>query len=701
MEPLPEPQQGLPSAQCGATSALGDWLPTAAWYADRLLSLRPAASTEQVQKLLLDDGDWFEWLGGWLALPILAILAFVVYLSLFANKWRRVRQSPCCRCKKTTPPNLGGSVSAALTTVLAFVVSALAATQAIYLVAASKYLGEVLCSTDRILLGLVEGNEEASWSGFRNASVALIAVANLSITAAAEQASFMDPLAQLPTLLQSQLDASAELQAWLEENRIVEGHRCLFCESAKLDLGNYSALLQLGAAGQAAQQLLRGTLAQSEAQVLAENASAQGVALEEVSNALDNISSHLEASTHTWRATADWMPWAVGLLSSVVGVTALCSAIAACWVASQPSRLEVLGCVVNDAARDHAEISRVAWGGPETETGDLEEDFRVLRITSAAWYSAGLMTVAMLTGSAFTTIFALVLQDLSTVNPGAVLNTQVSTPEPAFAEAVLMTCFAGQGFAWPSFSTEAVRVAEDIPSPVPFSNASSLLASLQQRGSPSVDLAGRFFQHTDESGLLPAALTRSTASRKAENEDIPGMYGYAREINRLMLEDPPWSFTSLEQPSAACAVASQCRLVTTEAPSDALASRDLGGAVAVELFRVARQKERLWHRAVFDNQTFHQKLASELSAFDEVQTQLALLMDGSLQLLEALPRLWGETMQHAQVLQRSNCAWLVPETLRLNNSAASGAELLLMSALVACLAAFCLAMLTWRAFRLW
>jgi len=483
----------------------------------------------------------------------------------------------------------------------------------------------------------VEGNEEASWSGFRNASVALLAVANLSITAAAEQASFMDPLAQLPTLLQSQLDASAELQAWLEENRIWEGHRCLFCESAKLDLGNYSALLQLGAAGQAAQQLLRGTLAQSEAEVLAENASAQGVALEEVSNALDNISSHLEASTHTWRATADWMPWAVGLLSSFVGVTALCSAIAACWVASQPSRLEVLGCVVNDAARDHAQISRVAWGGPETETGDLE-DFRVLRITSAAWYSAGLMTVAMLTGSALTTIFALVLQDLSTVNPGAVLNTQVSTSEPAFAEAVLMTCFAGQGFEWPSFSTEAVRVAQDIPSPVPFSNASSLLASLQQRGSPSVDLAGRFFQHTDESGLLPAALARSTASRKAENEEIPGMYGYAREINRLMLEDPPWSFTSLEQPSAACAVASQCRLVTTDAPSDALASRDLGGAVAVELFRVARQKERLWHRAVFDNQTFHQKLASELSAFDEVHTQLASLMDGSAQLLEALPR---------------------------------------------------------------
>eukprot|EP00435_Cladocopium_sp_Y103_P034819 s505_g9.t1 len=113
-----------------------------------------AASTEQVQKLLLDDGDWFEWLGGWLALPILAILAFVVYLSLWTNKWRRVRQSRCCRCKKTTPPNLGGSVSAALTTVLAFVVSALAATQAIYLVAASKYLGEVLCSTDRILLGI-------------------------------------------------------------------------------------------------------------------------------------------------------------------------------------------------------------------------------------------------------------------------------------------------------------------------------------------------------------------------------------------------------------------------------------------------------------------------------------------------------------------------------------------------------------------
>eukprot|EP00435_Cladocopium_sp_Y103_P004939 s303_g1.t1 len=196
----------------------------------------------------------------------------------------------------------------------------------------------------------------------------------------------------------------------------------------------------------------------------------------------------------------------------------------------------------------------------------------------------------------------------------------------------------------------------DIPSPVPFSNASSLLASLQQRGSPSVDLAGRFFQHTDESGLLPAALARSTASRKAETEEIPGMYGYAREINRLMLEDPPWSFTSLEQPSAACAAASQCRLVTTDAPSDALASRDLGSAVAVELFRVARQKERLWHRVVFDNQTFHQKLASELSAFDEVHAQLATLVDTSAQLLEALPRRPGAALPRHKASEMNELA---------------------------------------------
>eukprot|EP00434_Breviolum_minutum_P024562 symbB.v1.2.021697.t1/scaffold1891.1/size97027/2 len=58
-------------------------------------------------------------------------------------------------------------------------------------------------------------------------------------------------------------------------------------------------------------------------------------------------------------------------------------------------------------------------------------------------------------------------------------------------------------------------------------------------------------------------------------------------------------------------------------------------------------------------------------------------------------------MEHSQVLQRSNCAWLVPETERLQDAAAGGAELLLMSAIVGCLAAICLALLTWRSFRLW
>ena len=45
---------------------------------------------------------------------------------------------------------------------------------------------------------------------------------------------------------------------------------------------------------------------------------------------------------------------------------------------------------------------------------------------------------------------------------------------------------------------------------------------------------------------------------------------------------------NLPPPSPAWAGAlsrrAQCRLVTTDAPSDALASRDLGGAVAVELW---------------------------------------------------------------------------------------------------------------------
>ena len=45
----------------------------------------------------------------------------------------------------------------------------------------------------------------------------------------------------------------------------------------------------------------------------------------------------------------------------------------------------------------------------------------------------------------------------------------------------------------------------------------------------------------------------------------------------------PWSFESLSAPSAACAASPQCRNVSTEHPSDAVASRDLGGAVAVEL----------------------------------------------------------------------------------------------------------------------
>jgi len=250
MEPLPEPQQGLPSAQCpGAASALARWLPTRAWYANRLLNLRHAAQTEQVQKLLLDDGDWLEWLGGWLCLPILSILALMIYLSLCTIRWRRVRQSACCCARKTTTPNLGGSVSAAFTTVLAFILSLLAVTQRLVGVDYYIYyqdLSEVLCSTDRILLGLVEGNDEASWSGFRNASVALLGMTNSSLIASVDQTRYTDPLGQLPSVLQSQLQAVAELQEWLTENRYWEGHRCLFLRICYL--GPWQ-LLSLVAAG--------------------------------------------------------------------------------------------------------------------------------------------------------------------------------------------------------------------------------------------------------------------------------------------------------------------------------------------------------------------------------------------------------------------------------------------------------------------
>eukprot|EP00434_Breviolum_minutum_P022028 symbB.v1.2.019446.t2/scaffold1552.1/size220100/4 len=121
------------------------------WHLADVTTIRDAK--RQRVKLLLDDGDWLEWLGGWLCLPILSILALMIYLSLCTIRWRRVRQSACCCARKTTTPNLGGSVSAAFTTVLAFILSLLAVTQAIYLLGASKDLSEVLCSTDRILLG--------------------------------------------------------------------------------------------------------------------------------------------------------------------------------------------------------------------------------------------------------------------------------------------------------------------------------------------------------------------------------------------------------------------------------------------------------------------------------------------------------------------------------------------------------------------
>ena len=74
------------------------------------------------------------------------------------------------------------------------------------------------------------------------------------------------------------------------------------------------------------------------AEAFAENATRQGVALQELVEGLSNVSGHLEASSHTWRATADWMPWAVGLWSSLVVVAALVAAAAACW-AGKPRRM--------------------------------------------------------------------------------------------------------------------------------------------------------------------------------------------------------------------------------------------------------------------------------------------------------------------------------------------------------------------------
>lgn len=127
----------------------------------------------------------------------------------------------------------------------------------------------------------------------------------------------------------------------------------------------------------------------------------------------------------------------------------------------------------------------------------------------------------------------------------------------------------------------AAEVASPPEAPWPLASATATLAALRARGPQ--ELHGRYFRHEDATGLLPLALSTSSASREPQAEEPPGMYGYAFELNRLMLDDPPWSFESLAAPSAACAASTQCRNITTLEPSDAVASRDLGGAVAVEL----------------------------------------------------------------------------------------------------------------------
>ena len=101
-------------------------------------------------------------------------------------------------------------------------------------------------------------------------------------------------------------------------------------------------------------------------------------------------------------------------------------------MASQPSRLETLGCVSNSQALDHQaierSISKVAWGedtAPREPREPREPRVDVIRIAMASWQSSGLMCVAVLVATTLTMMLALILKDLSAVSPQRLLQSQL------------------------------------------------------------------------------------------------------------------------------------------------------------------------------------------------------------------------------------------------------------------------------------
>jgi len=234
------------------------------------------------------------------------------------------------------------------------------------------------------------------------------------------------------------------------------------------------------------------------------------------------------------------------------------------------------------------------------------------------------------------------------------------------------------------------------------------LAMPRTAANTSLGLAGSHFVHIDATGLLPSELNKSTASRKmppeADSEGLPGMWHFATAVNRLAQTNPVWSFASLGGPWQNCSSnASICHLITTDYPDDALVHHDYGGVSAVELFRVARLKERVWvSTAASSGQPLHAWTRHELEALSEGHAQLAGLVNGpGLHLLSAMQN-WKEPLQRVQQLQdTSDCSWARKEAFVVGRHAATLANTLLASGLFCSSVAVCLGALACSSYRLW
>jgi len=619
---------------------------------------------------------------------------------------------------------------------------------ALFLVNAAATLDEAHCRLLRVLQGLSDGDAitmtTLQRTGMRQAGLSLNRLAATARHASNGSLVLLEQGIIVAGLLSVQLDAAVQLQQWFQERKVWQEHRCLFCEEAAYYLAEYREDLLEGVMSRVVASHTAAALAVSEASSLALRALDSANSATILSNWLEQTVAVVEARWAGALRLTQWIPFFAGIFVAV-SVSLSAAVMIVSWrlkaelpaievsytftnhrVPQDPSRAERLPPPIH-AWTDRSVIYHSPKPAAYPRSDEEVADEHLARGTMRVWHAAGLGAVlAAFTCAACIICIAFLrlgtagapggsfgLRQLLMAEASRVDNVSNSTR----AQEALAICLQGNGSLhtqWPRFSKGTAILAGSIATAGAFKSVNPFaLAPLVVEADVRHGLSGSRFVHFDQTGLLPAKLRSSSASRSgpslAQAEALPGMWLYAEELNRIVPSLPPWVFSSIDEFPTSCMPSNQsnvlpCRRITDDDPSEAEALRDLGGQSVAHIFHVARMKERVWHHTINGtNTTLHIRARQQLVDLSASHAQLVNLAgEVGPPIALQLPILWQEPLSLERRLHDAgDCSWAKAEALEVDRQLVQVVSAVFASALAALGAVVGFASLACFSYRQW